>query len=293
MADTLEQFACFLKPRWKEHEILMARSLDYKIDDYQLEQDWCNIISLANQPGASLEQAHIFALCHIFRRPIIVYSVKYVKSFRGENIGFTHFEGVYLPLIWEPSFCFKSPIALGYTRGHFTALVPLDRSEIYTYVYQPTATTTSTQPPQSQPQAASSGAMAASGISQPSPLVMTPTAAVVVNGETEASCCSLGGGNSVNESNGEAINNNLNSGIIMANENSEKVGGSGQVCGSVSGGGGSGAVAAMATASTSGAGAVSASTSDQQSGNQQVFYLPLTNSEGQLLPVHFLTHQEV
>lgn len=74
----------------------MAQSLEYKLDDYQLEQDWNNIISLAHQPGASLEQAHIFALCHIFRRPIIVYSVKYVKSFRGENIGFTHFEGKFL-----------------------------------------------------------------------------------------------------------------------------------------------------------------------------------------------------
>lgn len=51
MADTLEQFAYFLKPRWKEHEILMARSLDYHIDDRQLEHDWANIISLANQPG--------------------------------------------------------------------------------------------------------------------------------------------------------------------------------------------------------------------------------------------------
>ena len=90
----LHLFAHFsFKPRWKEHEILMAQSLEYKLDDYQLEQDWNNILSLANQPGASLEQAHIFALCHIFRRPIIVYSVKYVKSFRGENIGFTHFEG--------------------------------------------------------------------------------------------------------------------------------------------------------------------------------------------------------
>jgi len=133
MAESLEQYSTFFKPRWKEHEILMAQSLDYKIDDYQLEQDWTNIIALANQPGASLEQAHIFALCHILRRPIIVYSVKYVKSFRGENIGFTHFEGVYLPLIWEPNFCFKNPIALGYTRGHFTALVPLERTEMFTY----------------------------------------------------------------------------------------------------------------------------------------------------------------
>ena len=31
--------------------------------------------------------------------------------------------GVYLPLLWEQSFCWKSPIALGYTRGHFSALV--------------------------------------------------------------------------------------------------------------------------------------------------------------------------
>lgn len=34
--------------------------------------------------------------------------------------------GVYLPLLWEPSFCWKSPIALGYTRGHFSALVPVE-----------------------------------------------------------------------------------------------------------------------------------------------------------------------
>lgn len=34
--------------------------------------------------------------------------------------------GVYLPLLWEQSFCIKSPIALGYTRGHFSALVPTE-----------------------------------------------------------------------------------------------------------------------------------------------------------------------
>ena len=37
---------------------------------------------------------------------------------------FQNFSGVYLPLLWEHSFCSKSPIALGYTRGHFCALVP-------------------------------------------------------------------------------------------------------------------------------------------------------------------------
>ena len=34
--------------------------------------------------------------------------------------------GVYLPPLWEQSFCWKSPIALGYTRGHFSALVAME-----------------------------------------------------------------------------------------------------------------------------------------------------------------------
>lgn len=33
--------------------------------------------------------------------------------------------GVYLPLLWESSFCYKTPLALAYTRGHFSALVPV------------------------------------------------------------------------------------------------------------------------------------------------------------------------
>ena len=54
--------------------------------------------------------------------------MKYVKSFRGENIGYSHFEGVYLPLLWDAAFCFKNPIVLGYTRGHFTALVAMEHA---------------------------------------------------------------------------------------------------------------------------------------------------------------------
>lgn len=126
MAECMDVHAASLKPRWKEHEVVMARALGYTIDDVQLEQDWANVMALAHAPGSSLEQAHIFALAHIFRRPVIVYGVKYVKSFRGENIGYSHFEGVYLPLLWDPSFCFKNPIVLGYTRGHFTALVAME-----------------------------------------------------------------------------------------------------------------------------------------------------------------------
>ncbi|KAK7918802.1 hypothetical protein WMY93_010086 [Mugilogobius chulae] len=114
--------------RWKEWESWYSQScgLHFSLREEQWREDWAFILSLASQPGASLEQTHIFVLSHILRRPIIVYGVKYYKSFRGETLGFTRFQGVYLPLLWEQSFCWKSPIALGYTRGHFSALVSME-----------------------------------------------------------------------------------------------------------------------------------------------------------------------
>uniref|UniRef100_A0AAG5CWJ6 ubiquitinyl hydrolase 1 n=1 Tax=Anopheles atroparvus TaxID=41427 RepID=A0AAG5CWJ6_ANOAO len=126
LADSLHQCGHIFYPRWKENELFQAALLQYTMADRQLEEDWTTLLSLASHPGSSLEQLHIFTLAHIMRRPIIVYGVKYVKSFRGEDIGYARFEGVYLPLLWEQSFCITSPIALGYTRGHFSALVPTE-----------------------------------------------------------------------------------------------------------------------------------------------------------------------
>jgi len=45
--------------------------------------------------GSSLEQIHIFALAHILRRPIVVYGIKYVKSYQGDNIGLARFQGTF------------------------------------------------------------------------------------------------------------------------------------------------------------------------------------------------------
>ncbi|KFB51817.1 AGAP003853-PA-like protein [Anopheles sinensis] len=126
LSDSLHQCGHIFYPRWKENELFQAALLQYTMADRQLEEDWSTLLSLASHPGSSLEQLHIFTLAHIMRRPIIVYGVKYVKSFRGEDIGYARFEGVYLPLLWEQSFCITSPIALGYTRGHFSALVPTE-----------------------------------------------------------------------------------------------------------------------------------------------------------------------
>jgi len=124
MADTLHEAGHLFYPRWRDWEMQQALELDYTLDEAQFAEDWSGLLTLASQPGSSLEQLHIFCLAHVLRRPIIVYGVKYVKSWRGENLGYARYEGVYLPLLWEPSFCSKSPIALGYTRGHFCALIP-------------------------------------------------------------------------------------------------------------------------------------------------------------------------
>ncbi|CAH2005090.1 unnamed protein product [Acanthoscelides obtectus] len=126
LAESLAEGGHVFYPRWKEYEQCHASFLQYSLDETQWEDDWNGLISLAGQPGTSLEQLHVFALAHILRRPIIVYGVKYVKSFRGEAIGYARYEGVYLPLLWEQSFCVRTPIALGYTRGHFSALVPIE-----------------------------------------------------------------------------------------------------------------------------------------------------------------------
>jgi ubiquitin thioesterase ZRANB1 len=70
--------------------------LHFSLEEGQWEEDWTSLLSLASQPGTSLEQLHIFALAHILRRPIIVYGVKFVKSFRGEALGYARFEGIIL-----------------------------------------------------------------------------------------------------------------------------------------------------------------------------------------------------
>ena len=72
---------------------MQVESMHFTLDEEQWEQDWSLMLSLAGQPGAALEQIHIFALAHILRRPIIVYGVKFIKSFRGENIGYARFQG--------------------------------------------------------------------------------------------------------------------------------------------------------------------------------------------------------
>ncbi|KAK1881472.1 Ubiquitin thioesterase ZRANB1, partial [Dissostichus eleginoides] len=99
--DSLHDCSHWFYTRWKEWESWYSQSfgLHFSLREEQWQEDWAFILSLASQPGASLEQTHIFVLAHILRRPIIVYGVKYYKSFRGETLGYTRFQDEAQPLL--------------------------------------------------------------------------------------------------------------------------------------------------------------------------------------------------
>ncbi|KAL7990534.1 hypothetical protein Chor_013964 [Crotalus horridus] len=89
--DSLHDCSHWFYTRWKEWESWYSQSfgLHFSLREEQWQEDWAFILSLASQAS-----------------DIVI--------------------GVYLPLLWEQSFCWKSPIALGYTRGHFSALVAME-----------------------------------------------------------------------------------------------------------------------------------------------------------------------
>lgn len=152
LADTLALAQRALYERWQAWERFQASLLAYAPEETQLRAEWARLVQAATRPGTPLHQLHVFVLAHVLRRPIIVYGVNVVNSFRGEALGYARFQGdwpsslpplpsplalvpltarlavagVYLPLLWEPEFCSKSPLCLGYTRGHFSALVPIE-----------------------------------------------------------------------------------------------------------------------------------------------------------------------
>lgn len=68
-------------------------------------------------------QHEINLYCFVFLQLFIVLWNFKAISYKGRTL---IIPGVYLPLLWERAFCSKVPITLGYTRGHFSALVPME-----------------------------------------------------------------------------------------------------------------------------------------------------------------------
>ena len=67
-----------------------------------------------------LEEVHIFTLANIIRRPIIVIAHDTLRGPAGHSIQPLHVAGIYLPVLWDPSLCFKHPVVLGFYQNHFS-----------------------------------------------------------------------------------------------------------------------------------------------------------------------------
>jgi len=72
-----------------------------------------------------LEQIHVFVLANILRRPIIVLGEPFVRGISGDTIEHNDFVGIYLPLLFQPTECFKLPIVLVHIDQHFMPLLIL------------------------------------------------------------------------------------------------------------------------------------------------------------------------
>jgi len=73
ISDSLIEAGHVFYPRWKEWEQRQAEELDFTLAESQWAEEWAGLLSLASQPGESLEQLHVFCLAHVLRRPVCVY----------------------------------------------------------------------------------------------------------------------------------------------------------------------------------------------------------------------------
>uniref|UniRef100_A0A4W6DNG7 ubiquitinyl hydrolase 1 n=1 Tax=Lates calcarifer TaxID=8187 RepID=A0A4W6DNG7_LATCA len=100
------------------------------------EEEWEKIVKMASPVSSSnglqfdsLEDIHIFVLSNILRRPIIVIADQVVRSMKsGSSISPLNVGGIYLPLHWPPTECYKYPIVLGYDSQHFAPLITIKDS---------------------------------------------------------------------------------------------------------------------------------------------------------------------
>ncbi|XP_004470279.2 tumor necrosis factor alpha-induced protein 3 isoform X2 [Dasypus novemcinctus] len=107
-------------------------------DTRNWNEEWDNLVKMASVDIPlplsglqynSLEEIHIFVLCNILRRPIIIIADKMLRSLEsGSNFAPVKVGGIYLPLHWPAQECYRYPIVLGYNHQHFVPLVTLKDS---------------------------------------------------------------------------------------------------------------------------------------------------------------------
>ncbi|XP_063955704.1 OTU domain-containing protein 7B-like [Lytechinus pictus] len=151
-----------LKRRWRWQQTLANKESGLVYSEEEWEEEWKSLLKLAstiprnhkfkNNGGKpmgggplpsvaedqdyldddeeimyeSLEEFHVFVLCHILRRPIIIVADTVLRDSQGQPLAPIPFGGIYLPVELHPLECHRSPLVLTYDASHFSALVPME-----------------------------------------------------------------------------------------------------------------------------------------------------------------------
>jgi len=100
-------------------------------------------------PGLSyefLEEIHVFVLANTFRKPIIILGEPFVCSLKGETLEHNRFVGIFLPLLWDPKYCSKTPIVIAFQMDHFVPLLFSERRDSQMLKYAVPLETASHEP---------------------------------------------------------------------------------------------------------------------------------------------------
>ncbi|ELU03268.1 hypothetical protein CAPTEDRAFT_227370 [Capitella teleta] len=129
-----------IKKRWhKERGVLNDNVSGFMLSSGEWEQEWEIVVKAAESQSVndaatrhrdllyeSLEEIHIFVLANILKRPIIVLAEPMFRGISGHSLAPNNLRGIYLPLLWKPNECSKSPIVLGFNSLHFAPLLSFE-----------------------------------------------------------------------------------------------------------------------------------------------------------------------
>jgi hypothetical protein len=138
---TLTRSSHHFKPRWVERTQRMYRECGMSVDDNSLELEWEEIIGSVSDDAEPFEPIHIWALSHVVCRPIIVVSMEENTNVAElQNLEYIppkerspahHFDGIYLPTLWNAAPVTRSPLIIGHQNGLFYAFVITDGKLYY------------------------------------------------------------------------------------------------------------------------------------------------------------------
>ncbi|KAL7669620.1 hypothetical protein ACOME3_010267 [Neoechinorhynchus agilis] len=134
VVEALEFAPGILHSRWAQHSYMNA-------DESHRRKCWDRAIRAIISPTVVSATEHsslyLFTICHILKRPVIVYDDCVCESPREQSVS-----GIYLPICFGASKCYQNPIGLCRdSRGKFSALVAIRKIDgVKSSVFFPLAT---------------------------------------------------------------------------------------------------------------------------------------------------------